>query len=104
MLTDLIDRINRESYESKENMFTTINVRPNEKIMAMLDLMNQLEGKNPATSLSEEFSYFIYRFLTEHEEHIPILEKIIEADLPQTGANRLLHEKGVFEPNIRFDL
>ncbi len=95
MLNDVIQNIENKSLESKEDQFVSINVRPTEKLMSMLEIISVLEKKSPASSLYSNFSEAIFDLLTSSEKMIPVVEAIRDQNITKTGATELLYKRGV---------
>lgn len=103
MLSDIIKKINDEAYESNEESFVTINVRPNEKILGMLDVIAFLEGKNPASSMSKQFSQKLAELLMSSKDNQEIIESIINNKIKATGATKILNDLDVIQLNFDFE-
>lgn len=93
MLSDLIAKINNAAYEANETSFTTINVRPNEKIIGMLDVISHLNGKSPTSTISKQFSQKLAEFLMSSKDNKKIISQMIENRIPFSGATLILHEE-----------
>lgn len=101
MLSDLIEKINNDAYEADETSFMTINVRPNEKIIGMLDVISHLNGKSQTSSMSKQFSQKIAEFLMSSKDNKEIINQIINSNLDHSGAVAILHAKHVIELDIQ---
>lgn len=98
MLSDIVRSINNKAYEDNEEAFITINVRPTEKILGMLDVITFLEGKSPTSTISKQFSQKLAEFLCSSKGNAPIIQRIIDEDLPlYTGAVGILYENDVIK-------
>lgn len=102
MLSDLIEKISNDAYEANETSFTTINVRPNEKIIGMLDVISHLNGKSPTSSMSKQFSQKLAEFLMSSKDNKEIINQIINNNLSCSGAVAILHAKHVIKTNFSF--
>lgn len=104
MLSDIIKKINDEAYESNEESFVTINVRPNEKILGMLDVITFLEGKNPASSMSKQFSQKLAELLMSSKDNKEIIQSIIDNKIKTSGATKILHDYDIIKPNFDIEI
>lgn len=100
MLSDLLEKIKNDAYEADETSFTTINVRPNEKIIGMLDVISYLNGKSPTSSISKQFSQKLAEFLVSSKDNKEIINQIIENNFNHSGAVAILRSEGVIKLDI----
>ena len=56
IISQLIKNIEHENDEILVEQFTMISVRPSEKVLAMLDVMAELSGKNYSSEISRIIS------------------------------------------------
>ena len=76
IISQLIENIEHENDEILVEQFTMISVRPSEKVLAMLDVMAELSGKNYSSEISRIISS---RLLGEVRSSIEYAEPIINA-------------------------
>ena len=100
MLNDVIQNIENKNLESKEDQFVSINVRPTEKLMSMLEIISVLDKKSPASSLYSNFSEAIFDLLTSSEKMIPVVEAIRDQNIARTGATELLYKREVIRKPV----
>ena len=103
-LNTRIQELSSNTEFEEEKISTVINVRPGEKIAAMLDIFALLNGgKLPLLSLSDGISEQLADFLSSNEEHINIIESTIP-DIQEVeksnNAFKLLIERGYIENDI----
>lgn len=76
IISQLIENIEHENDEILVEQFTMISVRPSEKVLAMLDVMAELSGKNYSSEISRIISS---RLLDKVRSSIEYAEPIINA-------------------------
>lgn len=104
MLSDVIKKINHDAYEADEASFVTVNVRPPEKVIGMMDVIAQLEGKHPASSMSKQFSEKLAALLMSSKDNEPIIQAIIEDKIPSSGATEILRRNDVIKFKSNFKI
>lgn len=76
IISQLIENIEHENDEILVEQFTMISVRPSEKVLAMLDVMVELSGKNYSSEISKIISS---QLLDEVHSSIEYAEPILNA-------------------------
>lgn len=76
IISQLIENIENENEESLIEQFTIISVRPNEKVLAMLNIMTELSGRNYSSEISRIISS---QLLNEVCSSIEYAEPILNA-------------------------
>lgn len=56
ILSKLINEIGEENAEVRAESYTMVNVRPGDKVAAMLDILTKLSGKSPSVLVADEIS------------------------------------------------
>jgi len=56
ILSKLINEIGEAQADARSESYSMINVRPGDKVAAMLDLLSKLAGKSPSALITDEIS------------------------------------------------
>lgn len=103
----LVEEDLRRQTEAKSEEYVMVNVRPGEKVGAMLDLMSCLTGKTPsvliAEKLSEELSDYAASSVANSTAIFEAAAKAVEQRSSLNGgALGLLMARGILEAKILF--
>lgn len=80
ILSKAISNIVEAQTDKKSDEFVMVNVRPGEKISAMLDVISYLYGKSPSIVIADALSHKIATFATTSQDHSDaILEATAQA-------------------------
>lgn len=98
----LLEDGRRKEAEAKSEEYAMVNVRPGEKVAAMLDLMSQLRGKSPSAIMADELSNELAAYAVEDSKHGPAILEAAALAIEQDGfwgdgALARLREWGVIE-------
>lgn len=102
ILSRLVEDGKRSTNEARSESYVMINVRPGEKVGALLDLMARLTGKTPSVLMADKLSEALADLAQSSANYAPaILEAATQALKDNRhmsdGALSILVKKGVLE-------
>lgn len=105
ILSKLINEIGEANAEARAESYTMVNVRPGDKVSAMLDLLTRLSGKSPSALVADEISHRLASLAASSEENAEAILNAVEKALEQepllgfqeNSALDLLQKGGILE-------
>lgn len=95
ILSNVIQAIGEAQIEARAEQHIMVNVRPGEKVSAMLDLVAELSGKSATGLVSEVLSFRLQAYAASALEYTgPIMD----------SAEQVLKQDGMFQPGCALDL
>jgi len=85
ILSKLISEIGEANAESRSESYTMVNVRPGEKVSAMLALLAKLSGKSPSALVSDELSRRLATLATSKPAYTNAILSAVEKSLDESG-------------------
>ena len=97
ILSKLINEIGEANAEARAESYTMVNVRPGDKVSAMLELLTKLSGKSPSALVADEISNRLAALAASSQDNA---EAILNA------AERALEQEPIlgFQDNSALDL
>lgn len=86
ILSKLISEIGEANAEARSESYTMVNVRPGEKVSAMLDLLAKLSGKSPSALVSDELSRRLAILATSNPAYTDAILSAVEKSLEESGS------------------
>ncbi len=86
ILSKLISEIGEANAESRSESYTMVNVRPGEKVSAMLALLAKLSGKSPSALVSDELSRRLATLATSKPAYTDAILSAVEKSLDESGS------------------
>lgn len=86
ILSKLISEIGEAKAEARSESYTMVNVRPGEKVSAMLDLLAKLSGKSPSALISDELSRRLAILATSNPAYTDAILSAVEKSLGESGS------------------
>lgn len=86
ILSKLISEIGEANAEARSEKYTMVNVRPGEKVSAMLDLLAKLSGKSPSALISDELSRRLAILATSNPAYMGAILSAVEKSLDESGS------------------
>lgn len=86
ILSKLISEIGDANAEARSESYTMVNVRPGEKVSAMLDLLAKLSGKSPSALVSDELSRRLAILATSNPAYTGAILSAVEKSLDESGS------------------
>lgn len=96
ILSKLINEIGEANAEARSESYTMVNVRPGEKVSAMLDLLAKLSGKSPSALVSDELSKRLAKRVASNPAYADTILKAVEMSLAE-------RESSGFQENSALD-
>lgn len=85
IISKVIEEIGEAQSEALAAEYAMINVRPGEKVSAMLDLVADLSGKSASAVVAEVLSSRLAEYATSSIDHIDAIMDAAEETLKQDG-------------------
>ena len=112
ILSKLINEIGEENAEVRAESYTMVNVRPGDKVAAMLDILTKLSGKSASVLVADEIARRLATYAASSarnaEAILDAVEKASQQDdtfhYQDGSALDLLQKAGILEiddPNMR---
>lgn len=95
ILSTVIQAIGEAQVEARAEQHTMVNVRPGEKVSAMLDLVAELSGKSATGLVAEVISSRLHAYASSSFEY---------ADSIMDAAEQALKQDGIFQPGCTLEL
>lgn len=96
---EAIRNLERTSLEKDINEFSTINLRPTDKVAGMLEILSIIQKKSPTAIIAEELSIHIANHAASSVRYANAILKIAEQNhnknIPNTTAIGILKEIGL---------
>jgi len=99
ILSRLVEDGKRSAEEARAESYVMVNVRPGEKVSALLDLLSRLSGKSPSALMAERLSEALADLAMSSAAHGPaILNAAAKGASFHDGcAMAILEQRGVIE-------
>lgn len=105
ILSKLINEIGEANAEARAENYTMVNVRPGDKVSAMLDLLTKLSGKSPSALVADEISRRLAALAASSKDNAEAILNAAERALEQEpilgfqedSALDLLQKSGILE-------
>lgn len=103
IMSRVIEEAKRPSVEARTESYEMVNVRPGEKVSALLDLMSRLAGISPSAMMADRLSIALADYAASSAAHGPAILAAAAAALEDDGgfwddcALGLLSKRGVIE-------
>jgi ribosomal silencing factor RsfS len=94
IISKLIEEIGEAQTEARAEEYTMVNVRPGEKVSAMLELVAALSGKSASALVAEVLSSRLAEYAASSIDRV---EAIMDA------AEEALKQAGMFQPGCALD-
>ena len=94
ILSNVIQAISEAQMEARAEQHIMVNVRPGEKVSAMLDLLAELSGKSATALVAEVISARLKAYAASSLEY---------ADPIMDAAEQALKQDGMFQPGCSLD-
>jgi len=103
IMSRVIEESLRPSIEARTDSYMMVNVRPGEKVAALLDLLSRLAGMTPSALMADRLSEALADYAASSTAHGPAILDAAETALKQDRtfyddcALSLLKKRGVIE-------
>ena len=85
IISKLIEEIGEAQFEARAEEYTMVNVRPGEKVSAMLELVAALSGKSASAVVAEVLSSRLAEYAASSIDRIDAIMDAAEETLKQDG-------------------
>lgn len=94
IISKVIEEISEAQIYARAEHYTMVNVRPGEKVSAMLSLVAELSGKSATGLVAEVLSSRLAEYAVSSIEHV---------DAIMSAAEQVLKDDGMFQAGCAFD-